>query len=703
MRNASRMDDHHQIRFALPESSVHPHHGVPTLFINGQPHSGMAFMTYNQKTTRYFGDFGHVGVSLATFGASLGWTGPVQYDYAVLDHYMHSLLKDNPNAWIMPRVGLFTPRWWSEAHPEELVRQDDGTVWNPEKPEAAWASEVWRRDVGAALAAFIHHIRASDYGHRVIGYHLASGTTEEWYWWGYWDGACVDYSEPNRRAYAAFLRRLYKTEDALRQAWDEPKATFAQVTPPTRQERQTGDDGLFRRGGHGRRVADFERYHSELIAETLGLMAAVAKRETDEKQICGGFYGYVTDLFVTSRCGHWALGRLLENPAIDFLTAPSSYGARELGSGYNGFMTALESVRLHGKLWFDENDYRTFLTPKDSGYGRTDTREQTIAVQERELAQVLSQGSGMWWFDMVSGWFDDPQLMAAIARLNGIAEKAVTWDRESVAEVAVVLDEESIPFIHIRQNVGRALVTQQQVELGHMGAPFDTILLSDLERARPYKLYIFPNAWNVTDERRAIIDGVVKTGGRTALWLYAPGYAGADDWPERMHALTGLTFRTRPSTGSPVTVETLAAADGGLPGCIAWSLGELNPLVSVCDPAAAVLGHIKETGEPGLALRRFTDWTSLHASAGPVPAAVLRALARQAGVHIYCEQDASLYVNRSFIALHSREAGVYTLRLPAAESRVDLLSGQEAGSDQLWSEEYPAATTRLWFRGKIRE
>jgi beta-galactosidase len=513
----------------------------------------------------------------------------------------------------------------------------------------------------------------------------------------------VDYSEPNRRAYAAFLRGEYKTEDALRQAWDDPDATFARVTIPTRQECQSAEDGLFRRGGHGRRVADFERFHSEIIAETLGLMAAVAKRETGRKQICGGFYGYVTDLFVTSRCGHWALGRLLENPDIDFLTAPSSYGARELGTGYNGFMTALESVRLHGKLWFDENDYRTFLTPENSGYGRTDTRDETIAVQERELAQVIGQGSGMWWFDMVSGWFDDPELMAAIARHNAIAGKALAWDRESVAEVAVVLDEASTPFIHTRQNVGRALVTLQQVELGHMGAPFDTILLSDLGRARPYRLYIFSNAWNVTDERRAVIDRVVKTGGRTALWLYAPGYAGADGGLERMRALTGLTFRARPPTGSPVTVETVAATDGGLPAGIAWSLDELNPVACVDDPQAVVLGRIRETGEPGLALRRFAEWNSLHAAAGPAPAVVLRALARQAGVHIYCERDASLYVNRSFLALHSREAGSYTVRLPTPESRVDLLTGQDEGHGQLWSDTYPAATTRLWFRGTMAE
>jgi hypothetical protein len=366
-------------------------------------------------------------------------------------------------------------------------------------------------------------------------------------------------------------------------------------------------------------------------------------------------------------------------------------------------MTALESVRLHGKLWFDENDYRTFLTPNDSGYGRTDTREETIAVQERELAQVISQGSGMWWFDMVSGWFDDPELMAAIARQNAIAERAVTWDRESVAEVAVVLDEASTPFIHTRQNVGQALVTLQQVELGHMGAPFDTILLSDLERARPYKLYIFPNAWNVTDDRRAVIDRVVKTGGRTALWLYAPGYAGADGWLERMRDLTGLAFRTRPSTGAPVTVETVAGGDVGLSAGVGWSLGELNPVVSVGDPQAVVLGRIRETGEPGLAMRRFADWTSIHAAAGPLPAAALRALARQAGVHIYCEQDASLYVNRSFIALHSREARVYTVRLPTAESRVELLTGQGAGHAQMWSAAYPAATTRLWFRGTMAE
>ncbi len=141
-------------KISFPESAVRPHNGVPTLFINGQPQSGMAFMTYNQKSTRYFGDFGRAGVSLATFGATLGWIGPGQYDYAALDGYLRSLLEDSPDAWIMPRVGIFTPRWWSEAHPEELVRparHHPAATPAPRRSDTRLEGSRGQREVGVRL------------------------------------------------------------------------------------------------------------------------------------------------------------------------------------------------------------------------------------------------------------------------------------------------------------------------------------------------------------------------------------------------------------------------------------------------------------------------------------------------------------------------------------------------------------------------
>jgi hypothetical protein len=85
------------------------------------------------------------------------------------------------------------------------------------------------------------------------------------------------------------------------------------------------------------------------------------------------------------------------------------------------FMSLTDSVKLHGKLWLDENDIRTWLLKGrvDLGWGQTGTYEETRGQLQREFANVLCQGVGQWWFDMGGGWYDDPRILSDIERMNG--------------------------------------------------------------------------------------------------------------------------------------------------------------------------------------------------------------------------------------------------------------------------------------------
>ena len=140
----------------------------------------------------------------------------------------------------------------------------------------------------------------------------------------------------------------------------------------------------------------------------------------------GAFYGYVVQLssnHVEQTAGHFALYPILTFPEIDFLTSPTSYSSRELATGFPHTMSLVDSVKLHGKLWFDENDQRTWLAknvpPNFPGY--TLTYEDSLLVQQRQFAWTTTQRLGMWWFDMSGGWYDQPAVMSAIQRMNGIA------------------------------------------------------------------------------------------------------------------------------------------------------------------------------------------------------------------------------------------------------------------------------------------
>ena len=96
---------------AFPRSEVRKYNGVPTLFINGEPDAGMAYMTYNPKE-KHYRQFGEAGVKLAslqtTANKNLYWHDPTvwvsrdSFDFSLLDKEMELIVGANPNAWTEP-------------------------------------------------------------------------------------------------------------------------------------------------------------------------------------------------------------------------------------------------------------------------------------------------------------------------------------------------------------------------------------------------------------------------------------------------------------------------------------------------------------------------------------------------------------------------------------------------------------------------
>ena len=99
-------------------AALRNHHGSPTLFINGQPHNGMAYMAY-VPSVPVFRDFAGAGVDLFSFSATpteagyglskTAWTAPDEYDFSQLDQRVMMVLEANPQAFFFPRLYLHAP------------------------------------------------------------------------------------------------------------------------------------------------------------------------------------------------------------------------------------------------------------------------------------------------------------------------------------------------------------------------------------------------------------------------------------------------------------------------------------------------------------------------------------------------------------------------------------------------------------------
>ncbi|HQK95714.1 MAG TPA: beta-galactosidase, partial [Armatimonadota bacterium] len=571
------------------------------------------------------------------------------------------------------------------------------------KPCPSWASQAWRDDAGYALRRYIRHVRSSPYADRVLGYHVASGTTEEWMYWGANEGRFCDYSPVARQAFRRWLRDRYGSDAALQAAWGRADVTLDTADVPTFARRSATEHFAFRDPTAARDVIDLHLFLANITTEAIRALARVVKDETDGQALMGTFYGYVLQLVGEQRqqnAGHLDLMGVLDCPDIDFVTSPTSYAFRTLGDGYSHFMSLLDSVKLHGKLWFDENDIRTWLVDAPAGqWGRYDTFEDSLRMQQREFANVIGNGCGMWWFDMGGGWYDDERMLAAIERMRAIADETVHWDRSPVAEVAMVVDDASLAAMQTGNAISWPLLMQQMLELGRIGAPIATYALADIGAMPDMKLYLFANAFAPTEDQVEAIRRKVRRNGAWAVWIYAPGVVdGGQLRPEAAERLTGFRLGMVDEQ-APLTVSL--TADGhaatGLRDMTYGPATAFGPVFFADDPDIEAWGTLGANAKCGLAARRFHAWTSVYSAAPALPTALLRRLAAAAGVHLYADAGDAVYANRSVLAVAFGSPGEKVIRLPHPATVTDLMTRQRIPAGAAgFAVTVPDVSARIW-------
>ncbi len=242
--------------------------------------------------------------------------------------------------------------------------------------------------------------------------------------------------------------------------------------------------------------------------------------------------------------------------------------------------------------------------------------------------------------------------------------------------------------------------------LYHCGTPFDLLMVSDLDRIDPdrYKMYIFLDTMYLTDQQRKMIDEKVKNKGRTVLWVYAPGYISDNTLStEAVSKIVGMKIgmsreKTLPNISitnyDDAITKDLRKGDSN----ISYGLSQtVTPAFYVADKSAVTLGKIGETKRTGLAVKRFSDWTSVYTFAPPVSPDVLRSIFRSAGVHIYSDAGDVLYADTSYLAITGETGGKRTIRLPYSSTVTDMLTGKTIVENKTtFTFDFKAKTVRLF-------
>ena len=433
-------------------SEIISKNGYPQLCINGVIQDGLAYITYLTENNCYI-DFAKAGFCLFSVPVFFGFNhlnedsgldvfkkGIFDKDepnFSLFDADIKQILDACPNAYIFPRVNVSLSREWELQNPDELCAPyPDGTP-----SRTSFASDKWAEEVKREIRAFIAHIKKSRYASHIVGYQVAGGNTEEWLPFDREKGTS------GKRATEKFAKYV--------------EAKGIEASEPA-----------------------FYRFYSELVADRIIEFSSLIKCLTERRLIVGTFYGYTLSCPYRSY-GHHALFKILESEEIDFICSPVCYSNnREVGRDHP-YMTALTSIKHHGKLYFSENDTRTHLSHavndmewynKPIWFGPD--KETSCDVIKMHAARALINGHAAWWFDMWGGWFATDTYMTLLKDIRNLFEKSASFPMHSTTQTAVFVDEESYALIS-DASVTRKVCSHIREALGKMGAPYDIYLSAD--------------------------------------------------------------------------------------------------------------------------------------------------------------------------------------------------------------------------------
>ena len=497
------------------KSKIQFSNGKPMITINGDIHTPLAYTTYFDECGKW-SDFIKSGYKM--FFVNISFTDlPINNtsgftpfrtgvfdgekpDYSEFDEIVRNIIAECPDALIFPRINIAMPRKWLKEHPFETVNTDSG-------PRESLYSDLFKQDGGDLLKTIVNHIRSSDYSHRIAGYQLCGGTTQEWMHYDLFGS----YSEMG-------IKKFRK--------WCFEKYGIKNIKAPNRED--------FQKGVLTEEIKKYYEFCNEMPSSTIEHFAKVLKDFINHEQIVGVFYGYSAYVNL-ALWGLHGLSYIIDSPYIDFFSSPCCYdNNRNLGADW-GDMLPADSVKLHKKLYFVECDIRTHLTKRmqDSRPGKypddkyllfdengnktvwcgPDTKDLSMSALKKAFAHQITKGSGIWWFDMWGGWYHDEDIMNLLSQMKVIYDKSKSKciENSPIAETVLFIDEKA--YANIPQgNRLSDTVNHHRIKMSYSGIPFDMCLVEDAEKViNKYKCAIF-TAPRPTENGKKAIELYQKSG-----------------------------------------------------------------------------------------------------------------------------------------------------------------------------------------------
>lgn len=520
----------------IPVAKVQMTKGYPQLFINEEKVAPiMSFVNtgitesseVNQRQIKYASKYGDIHLHQVNFALPMKADG--SFDFTMVKSSLDIIRQADPKGFAFVRIHLNDNcNSFGGYTDEDRVTFSNGNL----EEEISIASDKWMRNTSNKLIALADFCNKNpEYGKLVAGYFPAAGETGEWFQWRYRESG-VDLSVVNTNKFRLWLKKKYNNNiQSLQSSWLLKDVNFANAQIPSDElgsQKVNRNDSRFFDKPSDQRILDYLDYYNEMTAERIIHLAKLIKQVTNDKVLVGFFYGYIFDLW-EAKSGHYRLEKVLDCSEIDFLASPINYQSRNEG-GIGGSMTLIQSVQNHGKIWFDECDFRSPIrTAEGANFGDhvpyVKSTEGLTEIYRRQMGYQMIRGNGCWIMDLMGrGWYDDIDFWKQIKSLKDLYSMYEKIRPIGSPEVALVLDEYGMTLSgDPKFNIN--LLGKLRDELYSAGVNFGIYQRKDIENgyAPDAKLYIMVGAFRLQPNMVSNLEKVLHQKGKTTVWLYSFG------------------------------------------------------------------------------------------------------------------------------------------------------------------------------------
>lgn len=676
--------------------------------------------------------------------------------YMGLDEQAELILGMVPDAKFFVRMMDMPPESWAKAHPDDMLLNCRGERYTI----PSYASDLYIRESSAFFTALARYCESRSWAERIIGYvlyPLGEGTTPL-----ACEGFLFDQSPVMGRAFRSFLLRKYGSDSALQAAWGDSTVTLETAAVPGDADfrhRAGGPVSLWPEARQVRPERDyfecqgplFRRYLENSLA---AFRAAAPKRLVGLDALKGNMLGWMTqsifgrgrwkehygDQFLAT--GTTGMADLLDLPGLDIIATPHDYRCRWPGFGYDPEGIG-DSIQLHGKIMMIEEDARSYANDERGLFGSIEPGEEE-AVFNRNLAASLSKGQQTYPMDVCVGYFNAERIQEVLRQRAAIERRFLDIPREDVPSVVMLVDDRSGIYTDFSSEYNDLAVIRQRIwGMNHCGIPARTFLWDDLKRGNfpaCHKLFLLPNCYRHDAAVLAVLREKLFRDGNVIVFGPGSGITdGETTSPEFAAALMGIDFELYDYEYPRfVTVDNWShPLASGFGACDSYGdTRHFGPVLVPFDRAAAEcrggmtsrkalasdpapfvrLGSIAlDNGKrrPGLVVKEFGqgaagnanpgprgagDYAVVFTTAVPMPARLLRNLARFSGSHVYAEEDDVIYADTSMVAVHAVKPGPRRIALPRACDVEDVVSGETLGRGLVEINFSVEGPVTRWFR-----